>query len=153
MEKRVMKHARVLAAVIVAAGAMAGGAVANAAPTTAAAHVLGPIRVDDDGTASVTVQYVCPAEGTHLWVSAKQVASGKKDARLGEEGSSAISAGWWQSHPTDFTCDGAWHTDTFTIGTFEYGIGELQHGKAWLQFCVTNEESLFVNQSGWVEVV
>ena len=147
-----MKRARLLAGLVIAAGAMAGGAVAKAEPS-AAAQVLGPVRIDDDGTASVKVRYVCPDEGTHVWVSAKQVESRRKDTRLQQEGSSAVSAGWWQSHPANFTCDGTWHTDTFTIGTFEFGIGELEHGKAWLQFCVTSDEALFINETRWVEVI
>jgi hypothetical protein len=113
--------------------------------------VLRAVVVHGD-TASVTVRYVCPAEGTHLWVSAEQVASRKADSRLQGEGSSAISAGWWQSHPANFTCDDKWHTDTFVIGTFEYGIGELHAGRAWLQFCVTNDEALFINETRRVAV-
>jgi hypothetical protein len=124
----------------------------EAAPTSAA-HVLGPVVVHDDGTASVTVRYVCPPEGSHVWVSAKQVASRRPDKQLQHEGSSAVSAGWWQSHPSDFTCDGTWQTDTFTIGTFEFGIGELEHGQAWLQFCVTSDEALLINETRWIAVV
>jgi hypothetical protein len=147
-----MKRTRVLAAAVLAAGgATFASGIADAAPTVAA-HVLGRVEVHGD-TASVRVRYICPEEGNHLWVSAKQVESRRADRRLQEEGSSAISAGWWQSHPTDFTCDGTWQTDTFTIGTFEFGIGDLERGVAWLQFCVTaGDEDLLINETRWISV-
>ena len=92
-------------------------------------------------------------------MSAKQVGDRSKDARLTGEGSSAVVAatggGWWQSHPLNFECDGETHTGTFTIGTFEYGISTLAHGKAWLQFCLTDESTgaLEFNETRWVEVI
>ena len=43
---------------------------------------------------------------------------------------------------------------TFTTGTFEYGISTLEHGKGWLQFCLSfGEESLEINHTQWVEVI
>ena len=97
--------------------------------------MIGPVRDNGDGTTSVTVRYICEPEFDHRWVSAKQVADRHPDPALQGEGSSAASAAWWQSHRQDFTCDGAWHSDTFLIGTFEYGFGALERGQAWIQFC------------------
>ncbi len=57
-----------------------------------------------------------------------------------ELGSRADSAAWWQSHPQDFSCDGAWHTQSFVIDTTEQGFGDLEHGQAWVQFCLTGGE-------------
>ena len=147
-----MKKSHVLAAAIITIAAPLVGITSAEAGTAdkAQAQVLGQIVTHDDGTASVTARYVCP-DGFHLWVSAKQVEDRTPDARLQEEGSSEVSAAWWQSHPQDFTCDGRWHTDTFTIGTFEYGFGELEHGQSWVQFCLIGE-GVFISESRWVEV-
>jgi hypothetical protein len=143
---------RVLVGAVVAAAALIGAPPVEATPSSAA-HVLGPVVLNGDGTASVTVQYVCPVQGSHVWMSAKQVEDRHPDKRLAGEGSSGISAGWWQSHPLEFTCDGTWQTDTFVIGTFEYGIGELESGQAWVQFCVAGESGLLINETGWRAVV
>jgi hypothetical protein len=65
----------------------------------------------------------------------------------------------WQSHPasTDFSCDGAWHTQSFVNDTTEQGFGELEHGQAWIQFCLTGGEGfpppLLVQDTGWAAVV
>ena len=144
---------------------MAAAALALAAPAVgissagavpagkAQAEILGPVEINDDGTATVTARYVCPS-GIHLWVSAKQVEGGQPDARLQEGGSSSISSAWLQSHPTDFTCDGAWHTDSFVIDTLEQGFGELEPGQAWVQFClIGDEESFFLSKTRWSAVV
>ena len=106
--------------------------------------------------ATLRVRYTC-ASGNHLWVSAKQVASGKKDARLAAEGSSQIASAWWQSHRNAFTCDGKSHTDTFTIDTVEPGSkGALKKGHAWVQFCVTDgasgPEGLILSATKFVHV-
>ena len=61
------------------------------------------------------------------------------------------SAGWWQSHPQNFTCDGKWRTGSFLIGTFEYGFGELESGSAWVQFCLVGE-TVFLSEQRWVAV-
>ena len=147
-------------AIAMAAAVLAGG-VALASPASAdqpvGAQILGPVRIDGD-VATVTARYNCD-DSEHLWVSAKQVGDRSKDARLTEEGSSAVVAqtggGWWQSHPLNFECDGETHIATFTIGTFEYGISTLEHGKAWLQFCLTDESTgaLEINETRWVEVI
>src|SRR3712207_3279098 len=96
-----------IALAVVAALAVAPGASAAkpAKAVTPQANVLGNVIVQPDGTALVRARYVC-AVVQHLWISAKQVASRRRDPRLEQEGSSAISAAWLQSHPQSFTCDG-----------------------------------------------
>jgi hypothetical protein len=125
-------------------------AVAGADPTSshsggANAVVTGPIRIDanDPSVAYLTGRYVCPpsSEPAHLFVSAKQVAGGRPDPRLKEEGSSQYTfpdGGWLLRHPgpDEFTCDGSWHTGTwqFSAGA-EYGHGTLVPGTVYVQFC------------------
>ena len=70
-----------------------------------------------------------------LWISAKQLANGKKSAKLTKEGSSQIAKTWLQSHRNPITCD----------------------GKAYIQFCVTipgegDEGELTLSKSGFVSV-
>ena len=148
-------HAIAIAAAVVAGGVGLAGPASAKQP--AGVQILGPVRINGE-VATVTARYNCDIS-EHLWVSAKQVGDRSKDARLTEEGSSGVVAatggGWWQSHPLDFECDGETHTGTFTIGTFEYGISTLAHGKAWLQFCLTNESTgaLEFNETRWVEVI
>ena len=143
---------RGLAALGVASTLSVGTAsAAGAAPADKAkAQVLGTVKIADDGTATVTARYVCP-EGFHLWISAKQVEDRRPDPRLREEGSSAISAAWLQSHPTNFTCDGTFRTQTFQIDTAEQGFGELEPGQAWVQFCLIGENT-FISEARWARV-
>jgi hypothetical protein len=119
-------------------------------------QVIGPVRVTSEGRAEVTARYICQPEYDHLWVSAKQVASTRPDKVLQGPESSGNSAVWNQSHPQNFTCDGQWHTDTFVIGdgSLEYGFGTLQHGQAWVQFCLTagSDESLLFMDTRWASV-
>jgi hypothetical protein len=143
--KRITLLAAVAAALLAAVPVTAGAAPA----AKAQAQVLGPVVTHDDGTASVTARYICP-DGFHLWVSAKQVEDRRPDARLRGEGSSQHSAAWLQSHPTEFTCDGEWHTDTFRIDTAEQGWGELEPGQAWVQFCLIG--SAFISESRFIAV-
>ena len=82
---------RVLVGAVVAAAALIGAPPVEATPSSAA-HVLGPVVLNGDGTASVTVQYVCPVQGSHVWMSAKQVEDRHPDKRLAGEGSSGISS-------------------------------------------------------------
>jgi hypothetical protein len=127
-----------------------GAASAGAAPTKTAtpganAVVLGNVRIDpnDSSVASVTARYTCPAGDAHLWVSVKQVADGRPDPALKEEGSSAISSAWLERHPgaDEFTCDGTWHTDTYVIDAVtEFGFGALVPGQVYVQFCLTGPE-------------
>jgi len=152
-----MRKKRALAAVAaLAVGAILGMAAPSSADQPTGVQILGPVRIDGD-VATVRARYNCE-QAEHLWVSVKQTGERDKDVRLQQEGSSAVVAqtggGWWQSHPADFTCDGETHVGTFTIGTFEYGISALEHGKGWLQFCLSfGEESLEINHTQWVEVI
>ena len=147
--------AAVTIAALAAAAAPAPAAIIEGSDPNATATFQGQIRVDGD-QATLRVKYRC-AEGQFLWVSAKQVASGKKDARLTAEGSSQISSAWWQSHRNAFTCNGRWQTGTFTIDKVEPGSkGTLKKGHDWVQFCVTKEsegpEGLILSASQFVHV-
>jgi hypothetical protein len=104
-------------------------------------------------TATLKVRYRC-ATGEALWVSAKQVASRRRDPALKKEGSSKVAAAWWQSHRNPFVCNGAFHTARVTIDKVEPGSkGRLKKGRAWVQFCVTKgEQDLILSRSGWVGV-
>jgi hypothetical protein len=139
----------------VMAAALVGPATASA-QDIGKAKVLSAIRVQD-GQATLRVRYQC-ATGEHIWVSAKQTATGKKDKALKQEGSSQLAAAWWQSHRDYFRCDGGTHTSIFYIDTFEPGSkGHLRKGFAWVQFCITTGETeadskLIVSKSGWVKV-
>ena len=119
--------------------------VAWAVPTSshsggANAVQIGVVRIDPNNPerAYVTGRYTCPAGFAHLFVSVKQAADGRPDSDLKLEGSSAISSGWLERHPapSEFTCDGAWHTGTWWIdSTTEYGHGALIPGQVYVQFC------------------
>ena len=152
-----MRKKRALAAVAaIAVGAILGLATPSSADQPTGVQILGPVRIDGD-VATVRARYNCEQAG-HLFVSVKQTGDRNKDARLPQPGSSAVVAetggGWWQSHPQDFNCDGETHVGTFTIGTFEYGISALAHGKGWLQFCLSfGEEEIEINHTQWVQVI
>lgn len=141
--------AAVAVSVLAPLGALATAGMASADPL-ANASVRNYIVRTGPGTATVTASYVCP-EGFHLWVSAKQSSSGRYDGRLEGEGSSGVAGAWLQSHPTDFTCDGSRHTQTFTIDTLEQGFGSLRRGVAWVQFCLIGVNT-FISESQWVAV-
>lgn len=147
--KRITVPAMALAVALVVALPVGAGA---APADKAQAQVLGTVVTNDDGTASVRARYICP-EGFHLWVSAKQSENGRRDARLTEEGSSEVADAWLASHPdpSEFTCDGRWHTGTFAIDPDGQGHGELQRGQAWVQFCLIGEET-FISESRWTHV-
>ena len=145
-----MKRIATLAAVAAALTAAVLPAAAGAAPKQPQAQILGTVQINGPSSALVTARYTCP-EGVHLWVSAKQSADGSRDPRVEEEGSSQYSAAWLQNHPTDFTCDGNWHTGTYQVDLSEYGFGDLQKGQAWVQFCLIGE-STFLSESRWVAV-
>ena len=123
-------------------GTVSVGATPTIVKSGAKAVAQGYVHIDpsDPGVAWVTARYSCPAGEASLFVSVKQVADGRPDPRLKEEGSSAISNGWLERHPApgEFTCDGTWHTDTFRIDAVtEYGFGTLVPGQVYLQFCLT----------------
>jgi hypothetical protein len=128
------------AALVIGLGA---AATAGATPATIHDSVHGNVRIDptDPSVAYVTGHYICQGGDaeSHLWVSVKQAADGRPDPALREEGSSQIANAWLQTHPVPgegFSCDGAWHTQTFTVDTQEQGFGELKQGQAWVQFCL-----------------
>jgi hypothetical protein len=125
-------------------------AVATATPTSshsggANAVQIGVVRIDHNnpGIAYVTGRYTCPRGPAHLFVSVKQVASGRPDNRLKLEGSSSITSGWLERHPgpSEFTCDGTWHTGTWqitgdpSVAGYEYGHGTIKPGALYVQFC------------------
>ena len=146
-------HLLPLLAATVAAGALPISAQAQQTSDPAAkAAFVGKIKPTKN-KATLTVTYNCD-HGETLWISAKQSASGKKDARLSKEGSSKTAKSWWQSHRNKVTCDGAKHTASFTIDKVEPGSkGKLKKGVAFVQFCVTaGEKDLVLSSSGWVTV-
>ncbi len=157
--------------------ALAGGAVAVAAAAAPAAHAqtgTDPnafakfrsqlVRVDRS-TAVLKVTYQC-SHGTTLWISAKQLANGKRSAKLAKEGSSKVAKTWLQSHRNPITCDGHSQTAVFTLDKVEPGSkgrlkakGRHNAGKAYIQFCVTmapadpsQEGELVLSQDGFVSV-
>ncbi len=75
-----------------------------------------------------------------------------------KEGSSRGSAAWWDSHRNGISCNGAFHTKTFSLDHVEKGTkGQLKPGTAWVQFCVTKGHTqkdtvLTLSTSGWVHV-
>ena len=156
-----MRRLPILAAAAAALGLAAAPFGASAAPAgKSQAQVLGPVVVNDDGTATVRARYICQ-ESDHLWVSAKQMADGRPDAALQQESSSAVAANWMQSHPdpSTFTCDGTWRTGSFVIETADFGPqapdwGALEKGQAWVQFCLltTANENEFISDTRWIAV-
>jgi hypothetical protein len=149
-----MKGSHVLATGVIALAAAIApmAALAQNADPNARAQFVSKIHVHKKA-ATLKVRYKC-ASGEALWVSAKQVKSTKKDARLKKEGSSKTASAWWQSHRNKFVCNGKYHTATFSIDTVEPGSkGKLKDGKAWVQFCVTQgKQTLILSKSGWVSV-
>ncbi len=140
---------------LVPAGAQAQGENPQASDPTAKATFVGTIKKQKGGKATLRVRYTCAAgESQGLWVSAKQVKSRKRAKALTKEGSSKISAAWYQSHRNTFTCDGTTRTQTFTIDKVEPGSkGTLRKGKAYVQFCLTQgDNDLRLSKSGFVTV-
>jgi hypothetical protein len=133
-----------------AAAALSLVPAADAARVSNQAQILGVVRSDGD-TATVRARYTCE-DGFHLWVSAKQVADGSRDAILEEEGSSRHAAAYLQSHPSPatFICDGRWHTGTYTIERVPTK-GSLERGLAWVQFCLVGESGV-ISESRWASV-
>jgi hypothetical protein len=144
-----LKTAAALAALANAAAPVAATAATKPAKT---AEAVGKVQRTSKSTATLKVRYSCKS-GTTLWISLKQTKSGKKDARLKKEGSSKFAHTWLQSHRNTVTCDGKKHTKTFTVDKVEPGSrGRLKAGRAWLQFCVTDVNTLTVSKAGWVKV-
>ena len=154
-----MKRNRILAAAVAASFCAAAVPAANAQdepntidPTAKATFVGKVKRVDGGKQGTLKVRYTCQ-QGEGLWISAKQVASRKKDKALKEEGSSELSAAYLMSHRNPITCDGATHTATFTVDKVEEGTkGRLKAGKAYVQFCITTKTGLTYSKSAFVTV-
>jgi hypothetical protein len=153
-----MNHKRTMAAL---AAAVAVGVAPVAAlaqeeqqgpPPATTAKPLGKVKRVSKKAATLKVRYSCDT-GSVLWISLKQSKSGKKDKALKGEGSSKKAATWLQSHRNPIKCDGESHTAKFTVDKVEDGSkGRLKAGQAWLQFCVTEGDSLTVSVAKWVPV-
>ena len=124
---------------------------AAAAPPAKTAKPIGSVTRHSTTSATLKVKYSCKV-GTTLWISIKQAKHGKKDSKLGKQGSSKTAVAWFQSHRNTIKCDGKKHTKTFTMDKKEQGKGKLVPGFAWLQFCVTKGNSLTVSVARWVPV-
>jgi hypothetical protein len=148
---------RVLAAaaafsILAPLGALTTAGAVSASPTMNAS-IGSYITRTGTGTANLSARYACE-DGIHLWVSAKQAAGGRYDARLAQPGSSQYSTAWLQSHPTNFTCDGSARTQSFQIDTLEQGFGSLVRGVAYVQFCLVSPEGeLLISETRWVGVI
>ena len=145
-----------LVAALAVGAALVPASVASAAPKPSA-QILGTVQMAPGGeTATVTARYTC-FERTHLWVSAKQMADGRRDAALMEEGSSRHADAYLQQHPRTLDCDGRNHVQSFTIDKTEVtpwgraGHGALRKGQAWVQFCLYTEAGA-ISESRWSEV-
>ena len=137
---------------------------ASAAPKPAyEADVVGVVRIDpaDPTAARIQVRYRC-AEDAGLWISVKQTADRSADPRLAQEGSSAISAAWSDSHRNPVTCDGRVHLGTFTVDLVEAwpgrpGQAPLRKGEGYVQLRLTDPdapgpEGLVLSHSEFVHV-
>jgi hypothetical protein len=151
-----MRMTRIIPSAIVALAVTAAFPLAASAQDGSDSHARAKFKGDLETSQGATqgtlrVKYRCDV-GDTLWISAKQVASGKKDLALTQEGSSQISAAWWQSHRNPVECDGRWHKTTFTLDTVEPGSKGtfVDDGNAYIQFCVTKGEELTLSESGWV---
>jgi hypothetical protein len=152
-----VRKRRVLAAaaafsILAPIGALMNTGVASALPGMDAS-IGSYITRNGTGVATLSARYSC-GEGVHLWVSAKQAPGGRYDARLTQEGSSRFAAAWLQSHPANFTCDGASRNQSFRIDTLEQGFGSLVRGVAYVQFCLVSDEGeLLISETRWVGVI
>ena len=118
---------------------------------TAKASFVGKI-VSQGATAKLKVRSTC-SHGSALWISAKQSRSGRRDARLTQEGSSQIAASWLHSHRNANTCDGTQRTTSFTIDKVEPGSkGRMRRRTAYVLFCVTAGETLTYSKNAWDKV-
>jgi hypothetical protein len=160
-----LKHVLPVAAIaLTAAGVATAQAQTGTDPTASAKFQSKLVRVDKS-TAVLKVTYQC-SRGDTLWISAKQLANGKRSSVLTKEGSSKAAKTWLQSHRNPITCDGKSQTAVFTLDKVEPGSkgrlkakGKKNAGKAYIQFCVTSappapgqEGELTLSKSGWVSV-
>src|ERR1044071_282991 len=115
-----LKYALPVAALaLTGIGAQVAQAQGGTDPTASAKFKSKLVRVDRS-TAVLKVKYQC-SKGTVLWISAKQLANGKAKKSLTKEGSSQVAKTWLQSHRNPITCDGASHTQVFTLDKVEPG--------------------------------
>ena len=148
-----MKRTTLLGALPLAALSLAVAVpvTASAAPSTSSfSQVVGSVHIDpaDPTHATVQARYRCTGEA-HLWVSVKQTADRSADPRLLEEGSSAISAAWSDSHRNPISCDSKIHVGWFDVDQEEplWGsdapkstvFGPLAKGVGYVQFCLYDE--------------
>jgi hypothetical protein len=160
-----LKHALAVGAVaLTAVGASVAQAQEGSDPTASAKFKSKLVRVDKS-TAVLKVTYTC-SKGSTLWISAKQLANGKRSPVLTKEGSSQAAKAWFQSHRNPIVCDGSSQTAVFTVDKVEPGSkgrlkakGKHNRGKAYIQFCITlpptdenPEGELTLSKSGWVSV-
>jgi hypothetical protein len=157
-----VKKRHLLIAIAIVVAPFAATPAAQAA-SPAGAEVGGVVTLvsRNPQAAAVTARYRCQPgpEDQWLWVSAKQAEDGSKDPALTEEGSTAVAAAWYQSHPIGkMQCDGVKHEQVFKINTDKdpftgaKGFGTLKPGFAWVQFCLFDGQANFVSVSRWVEV-
>ena len=146
-----LKYALPLAALaLTGIGAQVAQAQEGTDPTASAKFKSKLVRVDRS-TAVLKVKYQC--------------SNGKAKKSLTKEGSSQVARTWVQSHRNPITCDGASHTQVFTLDKVEPGSkgrlkakGKHNAGKAYIQFCVTlpgateQDTELTLSESGFVSV-
>ena len=129
------------AGLLLASVATASPALADK-PGTSSADIVGVVRLIDSTTAEVQARYSCTGtpDQLHLWVSVKQSANGTASPALAEEGTGygERAAAWSQGHGAVVTldCDGRTHVGRFIVDRSEYGYGNLQTGRAYVQFCL-----------------
>jgi hypothetical protein len=148
-----LMHRKLFAVIAAAAAAVAGMLVGSPAqakqvdyanPQVAWVH---NVKASGDH-ATLIAKYRCWGgnEGTHLWVSLKQgggITGQTAEQLANEEGTSAIAASWYDSHPEGVVCNGSWQIQHFTVDR-EMGIpgfhpdpwDELGAGSAFMQFCL-----------------
>lgn len=131
---------------LIAAGLALAAAVAPAAhkaPKPTYVELIGVVRQLDGKSAEVHARYRCTGE-LGVWVSVKQSEDRTADPRLMQEGAGhmQIAAAWSQTHAATLECDGRVHVDKFVVDQKEQGQGLLARGKAWTQFCLTNETGI-----------
>jgi hypothetical protein len=111
----------------------------------------------DPAVVRVTGSYKCfGGQPIHLWVSVKQ---GGPDPTA--PGSSQTVNAWYDTNISQdvyVKCDGRWHTRSVKLGMHPTDftgrpLGLLQNGKAWLQFCLVDEQNMLIaSKSRWVKV-
>jgi hypothetical protein len=147
---KLTKKVAALGALAALAAPLAGAGPAQAASLKlavggASSTIVGNVAIGAGGTtATVTGTYVCPnGSDWHLWVSVKQAVDLRPDNALKVDGSGwdHKAAAFLQGHPqSGITCDGAWHTSSFTVPAM---YGTLEPGQVYAQFCLVdpNEEN------------